>query len=333
MRARERGPAVKTVLLNQPVSGKALCIFEGKATVVTAPDPSRDTVAGLLKEADGMVLRTMTYIDAAMIASAPGLKVISRTGIGVDNVDVAAATRHGVMVCNVRGVNVTSVAEHTVSLVLAVAKALPFLDSNVRQGNWSCRNEHRPVELKGKQLGLVGMGRIGSRVAEILGRAFGMRVLAYDPYVTEDQFPAVEFCGLDALMSRADVVSVHLPSSAETRQLLNADLLARMKPSAFIVNTARGQVIDQEALAEALAEHRIAGAGLDVFEEEPFPADSRLASLSNVILTPHAAALTEECVTETAVRACRSVLDVLEGREPESVVNRDALREGTHGAR
>jgi D-3-phosphoglycerate dehydrogenase len=222
--------------------------------------------------------------------------------------------------------NAVSVAEHAASLILALAKALPYLDREVRQTNWKSRYDNRPVELDHKILGVVGFGKIGSAIAAIMHRGFGMEILAYDPYVQAGHSDLkLTFCELAELLSRADFVTLHLPATPETKGLLNKERLALLKPSAYFINTARGSVVDEQALLELLQTGKIAGAGLDVFEQEPLPLEHPLMKLDNVILSPHTAALSQECVIKVAVEAAQAVVDALAGREPRYVYNKSEL--------
>ncbi len=322
------GPA--RVLLPEPVEEEAVRLLEqGGVELLRAPDPRPATVAPLLARADAVVLRTGLALDAGLLAAAERLATVSRTGAGVDNVDVAAATRRGVIVTSSIGANTSTVVEHTLALLLALAKRIPDLDRAVRRGDFKLRHAHLPRDLRGLALGVVGFGRIGAGVARACHRIFGMSVLAHDALLPEairkDFQGWVEFTALDELFRRADVVTLHLPLSPATRGLVGRSLLASMKPGALIVNTARGGVVDEAALAEALRAGPVGGAALDVFAREPPPADSPLLRLENVVLTPHAAALTRGCVTRMATLAARRVLDVLEGFAPDNVANPEVL--------
>ncbi|MBD3306836.1 hydroxyacid dehydrogenase [candidate division KSB3 bacterium] len=318
---------MKTVLLSQKIRDEGLEVLQGKADILVAPDPSQETIARLIKDVHGVILRTTSKITREMIESAPQLEVISRTGVGVDNVDVQAASERGIRVCNLPGLNSVSVAEHAAALIVAVTKALPFLDREVRQANWKSRNAYRPVELQHKTLGVIGFGKIGSYVAQIMQQGFGMNLLAYDPYVSSagEADLNVTFCELDDLLLQADIVTIHLPATPETQNLVHKERLALLKPSAYFINTARGGVVDEAALVELLQAQRIAGAGLDVFEQEPLPREHPLTKLDNVILSPHAGALSKECVIRVAVEAAQAVLDVFAGREPKYVYNQAEL--------
>jgi D-3-phosphoglycerate dehydrogenase len=266
-----------------------------------------------IAEADALVVRSATSVDASLIAAAPRLRAIARAGTGVDNVDVPAATARGIVVMNAPGANSVSVAEHAIALMLALSRAIPAADAAMKRSVWD-KKRLTGAELRGKTLGLVGLGRIGQEVAA-RARAFGMDLIAYDPFISEQVAAGlgVHLLQLDGLCARADYISLHVPATPETRHLLNADRLARCRPGVRIVNTARGDLIDEAALADAIERGQVAGAGLDVFETEP-PTDTRLTRLAQVVATPHIAASTteaqEQVGIETAV-ALRSFL--LEG--------------------
>ena len=250
-------------------------------------------------------LRGYSRFPKRVIEASPFLRMISIWGTGTDNVDLDACRARGVVVTNTPGVNANSVAEHTLALMLAVARQLAAMDRGTRDGKWS---RAMLVQLEGKTLGVIGLGAIGSRVAT-LARAFGMSVLATAWRGDDGRAAAVgaRFVELDTLLRESDFVSLHLRLSVETRGVLSGERLAVMKPSAFLVNTARGALVDRDALIDALANKRIAGAGLDVFHEEPVRADDRLLTLSNVVLTPHNAGTTEEVIALGLARTVDNV--------------------------
>ena len=322
--------AAKRVLLPQPIEQEAVAVLRAaNVEIVTAPDKRTETVAPLLKGVQGVILRTGVIFSRELMSQADELQVISRTGAGVDNVDVAAATRMGILVTVVPGANTRSVVEHALTLILALMKQIPLMDREIRRDNFAIRFKNLPRDLNGKTLGLVGLGRIGSELARICRQAFDMRILAYDPYVAPETKAAVkgwvEFCALEKLFREADVISLHIPFSPETQKMIGAQQLSWMKPDALLVNTSRGGVIDEGALVQCLKERKIAGAGLDVFAREPLPEDHPLKGLDNVILTPHTAALTRECVMRVAVEAAQATLDVFRGRKPDGLVNPEVL--------
>jgi D-3-phosphoglycerate dehydrogenase / 2-oxoglutarate reductase len=317
----------KRILLPQPIEKEAVAILDGaNCDIVLSPDPKPETVRPLMKETNGIILRTGIKMTRELMSQAGVLRVISRTGAGVDNVDVLAATELGIAVACVPGANARTVAEHALSLILALMKQIFALDREVRQDNYGIRYKYLPQDMVGKTLGLVGLGRIGSEIARVCYQSFDMRVIAYDPYlpieVQEKYRGWVEFCGMEKVFREADVISLHIPLSPETKNLVGPRELGWMKPDAYIVNTSRGGVLDEKALIQVLKEKKIGGAGLDVQANEPPEKDNPLKQLDNVILTPHTGGLTREMVVRLAVEAARSAVDILEGRKPaEGIVN------------
>lgn len=274
--------------------------------------------------ADARALLTRNArVDEALIAAAPRLAVIGVHGTGFDNVDVEAATARGIAVVNTPGANARSVAEHALALTFHLAKAIGEGERAVRQGDASFKYRTRLVELEGATFGVVGFGAIGRATAR-LARALGMEAIGWSRSASEADFGAEgvrRVAGLDEVLAASDVVSLHLPGGPATRNLIGREQLARMKPDALLINTGRGTVIDEPALAEALAAGRIAGAGLDVFAEEPLPASSPLIGLGNVVLTPHVGGSTEAALYRAATRLADEVLTVLEGARPDHLVN------------
>ena len=271
---------------------------------------SPEDLARDLKDADALIVRSATQVTADLIGAASKLKVIARAGTGVDNVDVTAASDRGILVMNAAGANSISVAELAMALILSLARSIPAADASMKKGLWD-KKKLTGVELRGKLLGIVGFGRIG-REGAARARAFGTEIVAHDPFITARaaETIGVPLVPLDDLLARADYISLHLPSLPETRHLLNAERLARTKRGVRIVNTARGELIDEAALADAIESGHVAGAALDVFEVEP-PADRRLTLLPQVIATPHIAASTveaQELVGEEIVASVRAYL-------------------------
>ncbi|MBI2491066.1 MAG: phosphoglycerate dehydrogenase [Candidatus Rokubacteria bacterium] len=260
---------------------------------------------------EGLIVRSATRVTRAALAAAGKLEVIGRAGAGVDTIDVDAATERGVVVMNTPGGNTTAVAEHTLALLLALARRVPAADAALKAGRWE-KSRLQGVELFGKTLGIVGLGRIGGEVAR---RAAGFRlhVIAYDPYLTREAAErlGVESVELDELLARADFISIHTPLGADTRHLLGEDELARVKPGVRIVNCARGGIVDEVALARAIEAGRVAGAALDVFEQEPPPPDHPLVRLPQVVVTPHLGAATDEAQTAVALAIAEQVADAL----------------------
>ncbi len=276
-----------------------------------------------LGDAVGLVVRSATDVDAELIAAAPHLQVIGRAGIGVDNIDLDAATAAGVLVVNAPQANILSAAEHTMALLLAQARNIPAADSTLRTGTWD-RKRFQGVELHGKTLGIVGMGKIGSLVAE-RARPFGMTLIGFDPYISPDaaRRVGVRLVGdLHELLAEADFITIHLPKTRDTERLFDASVFAAMRPQTRIVNTSRGGIIDEAALAEAVRAGTVAGAALDVFAEEPLT-DSPLFELSQVVVTPHLGASTVEAQDKAGTDVAAAVAGALGGQLVASAVNVD----------
>ena len=313
-----------------PIHEDGILRLKDEAEVILVGESARGpALLQAIKAADAIVVRG-TPIDAAMIASAPNLKVVSKHGVDVDTIDAGALTAAGVALVNTPpGMNAIAVAEGTMALVLAVCKQTLYVHRSVLEGNFNVRYTFRSGDLWGRTVGIVGLGEIGTHVARICGAGFGMQVIAYDPYLHGDEIAArgarkVE--RLDELLSRSDVVSVHAVLTEETRGMIGARELAVMKPSTILVNTARGPIVDEAALAEALRNKRIAGAGIDVFHDEPPgqpPADNPLLMLRdlNVAFSPHNAGLSVDAARQLSIRAVESALEVLRGRKPATLLN------------
>ncbi|ADD02827.1 D-isomer specific 2-hydroxyacid dehydrogenase NAD-binding protein [Thermoanaerobacter italicus Ab9] len=321
---------MKKVLLSEEIHPDGRKILEEKGIeIITAPDVKEETLISMVRDVEAIIVRSKAKITKGIIENAPKLKIISRTGAGVDNIDVNAATEKGILVCNLPAVNSLSVAEHTIAMILHLAKQLSLMDQAVRNGNWEMRNSNISVEVEGKTLGIVGMGNIGILVAKKCHDGLGMKIVAYDPYVKE-KFKDYDYRFVDSLeelFKESDFVTLHCPDIPETRGMITRELIYSMKPTAYLINVARGTVIDEQALIEALKEKRIAGAGLDVFQQEPPSRDNELLRLENVILSPHSAALTKEATVRMAVEAVQAVIDYFEGRQPKYIYNYKMLKE------
>jgi len=280
-----------------------------------------DALRRELPRAHALLVRSDTLVTAELIALAPELKVIGRAGAGVDNIDLAAATRRGVAVLNAPGANTISAAEHTLALLFALVRRVPWAAQSMREGAWD-RRSFAGIELRGKTLGVVGLGRIGAHVARV-ARALGMHVVAHDPYLPAKRAEdlGVGLQPLDDVLAAADVVTLHLPLTDATRHLLDRDRLARMKRGAVLVNAARGELVDEAALVAAVKSGHLGGAAVDVFAEEPLPADSPLRGVDRLLLTPHLAASTQEAQERTALEICQAVLDALDRGDIGGAVN------------
>jgi D-3-phosphoglycerate dehydrogenase / 2-oxoglutarate reductase len=279
-------------------------------SVDTKAGRKHDELARDLAGADALIVRSATQVTAQLIEAAPKLRVIARAGTGVDNVDVPAATARGILVMNAAGASSVSVAELAMGLMLSLARPIPAADASMKRGEWE-KKKFMGTELRGKLLGVIGFGRIGREVAA-RARAFGMEIAAYDPFIAARAAEAagIPLLELDDLLSRADFLTLHMPSLPETHHVMNAARLARCKKGVRIVNTARGELIDEAALADAIESGHVAGAGLDVFDSEP-PSDTRLTSLPQVVATPHIAASTHEAQEQVGSEIAINVRDYL----------------------
>jgi len=280
----------------------------------------RPALLSALADASAVLIRSATQIDAEALAAAPALKVVARAGVGLDNVDIKAATEAGVMVVNAPTSNIISAAELTIGHILSLARHIPAAHASLAAGEWK-RSKYTGTELYEKTVGIIGLGRIGALITARL-QAFGVEVVAYDPYVSpaRAQQLGVRLVSLDELLEQSDFISIHMPKTPETTGMIAAPQLAKMKKSAYIVNVARGGLIDEDALYDALTAGTIAGAGLDVFNAEP-PVDKKLLSLPNVVVTPHLGASTDEAQEKAGVSVARSVRLALEGELVPDAVN------------
>ena len=277
-----------------------------------------------LADADALVVRSATKVTDDLLAHAPRLRVIGRAGVGVDNIDMDAATHRGVLVMNTPGGNAASVAEHALAFMLSLARSIPQLNASMHAGRWE-KSGAAGAELRGKTLGLIGLGRVGAEVAR-RARALEMRVLAHDPYLSPERAAewGVELVSMPDLLAKSDYISLHTALSPATERLINAQTLAQMKRGARLINTARGELVDEAALGEALRSGQLAGAALDVFTVEPLR-DSPLMAMANVIATPHVAGSTAEAQEEVGVQIAQQVRDFLAEGTMRNAVNLPAI--------
>lgn len=312
------------VIVSDPVPAEALTMLHGIARVTARDDFSPEQLIEALKDADALIVRSGTRVTADLIAGARKLRVIGRAGVGVDNIDVKAATQKGIIVVNSPEGNTIAAAEHTMAMLLSMLRHVPRAAESMRHGEWN-RKHFTGIELYKKTVGVLGLGKIGREVARRV-RAFQARVLAVDPFITAEHAREldVELVDLETLLRSSDVITVHSPLTRETRGLIGAAQLAMMKKGARVVNCARGGIIDEEALEQALQSGHLAGAALDVFVNEP-PRGSSLPTLDNVVATPHLGASTEEAQMNVALDVAEQVLDILEGRPARAAVNIPSL--------
>lgn len=308
------------ILISDSLDPSGLSLFkEAGVEVHQLTAEERPRLPEILADYEALVVRSSTQVTADLMKAGKKLKVVGRAGIGVDNVDVAAATELGILVVNAPTANLMSATEHTFALLLSLARRVPEADASMKAGEWN--RKLTGVELQGKTLGVIGFGRIGQRVAD-RARGFEMKVVAYDPFLdaTVARKLDVELLPLDDLLARADVITFHTPLTKESRNLLNRERIAKMKKGALVVNCGRGGVIDEEALLEALESGHLGGAALDVFAEEP-PKDLRLVRHKRVVATPHLGAQTVEAQERISIETAQMVLAALSGSPEVAAVN------------
>ncbi len=308
------------VLVCDPLADEGVAILEAIAQVELQPGLSEDQLAEAVVGADALVVRSGAQVTEKIIAAADKLKIIARAGVGVDNIDIPAATRRGVLVVNCPTGNTVAAAEHTIAMLLAAARNIPQAHASLQAGKWE-RKRFMGRQVTGKTLGIVGLGKIGSEVAR-RGRGLGMGIVAYDPYIAPQHADnlGAEMLSLEEVLKRTDFLTIHPALTDDTRGMIGAAQLALMKPGAILINCARGGIVEENALVEALKEGRIGGAALDVFAGGSQP-NPELVALDNVVATPHLGASTTEAQVNVAVDAAQQVVDVLEGRPPRWPVN------------
>ncbi|MFP4623444.1 MAG: phosphoglycerate dehydrogenase [Gemmatimonadota bacterium] len=314
------------ILLADRIPATGLAPLEDdRFVLIEATGLAGDQLSAALADVDGVIIRSTTTLDRAALQDADRLRVIGRAGVGVDNIDVAAATERGIAVFNAPSGNTTSAAELTMALILGAMRKTAAADRALRAGTWD-RKRFRGQELHGKVLALIGAGRIGGEVAR-RARAFGMTVVAYDPYLQEERARQLEITpvSLDEALRDGDVVSLHVPLTESTAGLVGAEQIARMKPTAVLVNAARGGVVDENALADALRQNRIAGAAADVYAAEPLPPDHPFLALDHILLTPHIGAATVEAQHNVAFEVAEAVRDALLRDDFSGAINAPAV--------
>ncbi len=315
------------IVLSHALYKPGMEAIEGKANIIIPNNGDSDVILDQLKEADGFILR-IGKIDSKAIEACERLKVITRPGVGVDNVDVAAATEKGIPVVICPAANSRAVAEHTLALLFAVSKNIVESDNETRKGNFGIRNKYAAVEIQGKTISILGFGNIGKELARMcLG--IGMKVLVYDPFVTAEAAAAMgcsHSADLMGAIAAGDYISLHMPSIPQTKGLIGKAQFEAMKPTAYFLNCARGDIVDEAALIAALQNRVIAGAGVDVLIDEPMKADHPLMQLANCIVTPHMAAQTQETTRNVVLMAVEGTLAVLRGEKWPHVCNPEAYQ-------
>ena len=310
------------IVVADKISPRGVALFSDLGWQVAQPKP--ETLAAELADADALVVRSATRVTDELLEHAPRVRVVGRAGVGVDNIDLDAATHRGIVVMNTPGGNAASVAEHALALMLALARSVPQLNAAMHAGRWE-KSGAAGCEQRGKTLGLIGLGRVGAEVAR-RAHGFEMRVLAHDPYLIPERAAewGVELLPLKDVLAKSDFISLHTGLSDATRGMINAEAIAQMKRGARLVNTARGELVDEAAVADALRSGQLAGAALDVFAVEP-PKDSPLLTMNNVIATPHVAGSTAEAQEEVGVQIAQQVRDYLADGTLRNAVNLPAI--------
>jgi len=320
------------VLISDKLEPGCASILENKGVEVDhKPGLSPGELQAIIPEYDGLIVRSGTRVTEALLQAGRRLRVVGRAGTGVDNIDVGAATRCGVIVMNTPGGNSVSTAEHTFAMLMSLARHIPQASASVKTGKWE-RGQYIGIELAGKTLGILGLGKVGREVA-LRGAAFKMKVLGYDPYVPRDELERREVqpvSDLADLLARADIVTCHTPHTPETHHLISEKTIARMKDGAIFINTSRGKVQDERAVFEALTRGKLRAAGLDVWEEEPTSLDNPLLNLDNVVCTPHVAGVSETANRNIAVGVASEILRVMRGEKPKALGNPDLWPRLTH---
>lgn len=321
-----------TILATAPLDAYARSAFSAFGDIVVAPDMQESTLVGLMDDVVALVVRGAAPITEAVISRGNALKVIGRTGVGYDTVDIAAATRHGIPVIYTPGAGSRAVAEAALAFMLALAKRIPFWDQQLKSGNWKSRYEAQGSDLDGKTLGIVGLGRIGQILA-MMARPFEMCVIAYDPFLDGEVAAGlgVRLVELDELVRQADFISIHCPQTPETTGLIDRRRLDLVKPGSYLINLSRGGLIESlDVLADALDDGKLAGVALDVFDPAPPDVSHRLFAIENCLTSPHSMATTMGAMTRIFKSMTDDMTAVLTGNSPRYVVNREAIASDRH---
>jgi len=321
------------ILIADPISDSGVSVFKshnGHFQLEAKHKLNLEDLKKAVADVDAVIVRSETQITAEVLAAGKKIKIVGRAGVGVDNIDVAAASRQGIVVVNVPGGNTISAAEHTVALLLALSRNIPQASASTKAGEWK-RSQFTGTELQGKTLGLIGLGRIGREVAKRC-QSFEMKVIGYDPYASEEYAKNfnIEPVSLETIYAQADYISVHVPLNESTKYLFNEKTLAKLKPGVRLINCARGGIINETALYNALKNSQIKGAALDVFEQEPPPKDHPLFSLPNIIVTPHLGASTEEAQVKVAQELAETLRDYFLTGSVRNAVNLPAMDAETY---
>ncbi|MCL2460774.1 MAG: phosphoglycerate dehydrogenase, partial [Euryarchaeota archaeon] len=311
----------KKILISDELADEGLAILDEKADVTVKIGLSEDALCDIIGDFDALLVRSGTQVTSKVIEAGKNLKFIGRAGAGVDNIDMDAASKAGIVVANAPEGNTLAATEHTMAMILSLCRNIPQACASMRAGEWK-RSKFMGIELNEKTLGIVGLGRIGREVAR-RAASFNMRIIGYDPFITKEKAAemGIEGMSLEELFTQADIITVHTPLIKETQHIINAESIKTMKDDVCIINCARGGIIDEQALADAVASGKVGGAAIDVFEDEPPHADSPLLKQDKIITTPHLGASTVEAQKNVAISVAKQCLAVLDGGEAGSVVN------------
>ena len=310
------------ILVSDDVSEKGVAILREHFDVDVKTNMPPEELLACIGEYDGLVTRSQTQVTEEVIAAAHNLKVIGRAGVGVDNINIPAATARGIVVCNAPEGNTIAAVEHTIGMMLAVTRHIPQAHQSIQEGKWD-RKSFTGIQLQGRTLGVIGVGRVGSRVAKRM-QAFEMNVIGYDPYITEERAHqiGIELVDFDTLLAKSDYITIHTPLTKETRDMIDADAIAKMKDGVHLVNCARGECFDNIAIAEAIKSGKVAGAAIDVYPNEPLTLDNNpYLGMFNVVQTSHLGASTVEAQEGVAVDVAYGVIDALSGKPVMNAVN------------
>ncbi len=320
------------VLVADPIAEEAVEFMRRNGLEVDVKtDISQEELLKIIENYDALIVRSRTRVTRGVIERAKNLKIIGRAGVGVDNIDVDYATERGIVVVNAPGGNSVSAAEHTIGLILSVVRKIPQADRSVKEGKWE-RKKFVGIELRGKTLGIIGLGRIGYEVAKRM-RCFDVNVLAYDPYVSEERAKAVgaKLVSLEDLIRNSDIITVHVPKTKETEKMISYKEFEMMKDGVYIINAARGGIVDEKALYDAIVKGKVAGAALDVYEKEPPDKDNPLLKLENVVTTPHIGASTREAQMIVGMTVAEDIVNYFRGLPVKNAVNLPSVAPEEYG--
>lgn len=315
---------MEKIFITEKIHKNAITLLQQHFEVIQGNGTGEKDIISQAQGCVGILVRS-AEITTAVMKGITSLKIIAKHGIGVDNIDVQAATERKILVINTPYANTNAVAEHTLAMIFVAAKRIVCMDKVTRQGDFALRNQYTNIEIKGKTVGLIGFGRISKLLAKKMS-GMEVNILVYDPFLASRNEVNIHMTDLDDLLSRSDFISLHLPLTEETQKMINTEALAKMKKTAFLINTARGPIVDEQALYLALKSNNIAGAMLDVYSKEPPDKSNPLFEFNNVIFSPHNAALTEEALLAMSMDSAQGIVDYLAGLKPQYPVNTNVIK-------